>query len=305
MLAGIVSTDRNFPGRFTFLLSVFFLLQILTGHVHAQLYSEQALKRIETVYGANIRGVLYEDVAPYLTTSEAESLFQITLTFPYPDPEYKSQKVGPRPPDVFGFSMNLDTGVMRLPLEAIKFFDDLALAFAWYEHQQKDPTPIAEYVVRLHAGNAPAGTPLSVLNVPEDAWKQSAYVDDVSQKTLKSGLTFLLLHELAHWHFNHQSYDEITHGAAQQQEAKADAFALDVMARMKTPPYGMVIWFLATSWVTSDRATTHPLSSDRLVAIAESLEERPSRFISFENRNTLKEADIRKLALDIRYIASQ
>lgn len=275
--------------------SLRFLLLICAGQAEADLYSRAELERIRNIYGANIQAVLFEDIRAYLTPEELKSLNGVSLTFPLPGDTEEL--------NVFGFAIDLERGQMVFPAQAIKFFDDLALSFAWYEHTGQDPTKIAEYIVKLHRNGLPYAAPLAALKVPEKAWELSAYVDDVSQKTLKSGLAFLLLHELAHWHFNHAEYGMISDAEARKQEQQADAFALDVMARMKTPPYGMVIWFLATSLITSDRVTTHPLSSDRLKVIAESLLASPGRFISYNNRHSLTKQDIRRLARDIQNIA--
>ena len=275
--------------------SLRFLLLICAGQAEADLYSRADLERIRDIYGANIQAVLFKDIRAYLTPEELKSLDGVSLSFPLPN---NSEEL-----NVFGFAIDLKRGQMVFPAQAIKFFDDLALSFAWYEHTGQDPTKIAEYVVDLHSKGLPFSPPLTALKVAENAWELSAYVDDVSQKTLKSGVTFLLLHELAHWHFKHEAYGNLTHTEAQKQEQQADDFALDVMARMKTPPYGMVIWFLATSLVMSDRATTHPLSNDRLKAIAELLLVSPGRFISYDNRHSLTKQDIRRLARDIQNIA--
>ena len=275
--------------------SLRFILLICAGQADAHLYSRAELERIRETYGANIQAVLFEDMRAYLTPEELKSLDGVSLRFPLPG---NSEEL-----NVFGFAIDLERGQMVFPAQAIKFFDDLALSFAWYEHTGQDPSNIAEYIVNLHRNGLPHTAPLAALNVPEKAWESSAYVDDVSQKALKSGLAFLLLHELAHWHFKHAAYGTISYAEARKQEQQADAFALEVMARMKTPPYGMVIWFLATSLVTSDRATTHPLSSDRLKVIAELLLASPGRFISYDNRHSLTKQDIRQLARDIQNIA--
>ncbi|MDQ4422996.1 MAG: M48 family metalloprotease [Thalassolituus sp.] len=283
-----VSFERRF---------VLLLLMLCSAAAEAGLYPRVELERVREVYGVNIEAVLFDDIRAYLTPEELKSLNKVSLTFPLPD---NKDSV-----DVFGFAIDLNSGQMAFPAQAIKFFDDLALSFAWYEHTGQDPTSIAEYVVNLHRKGLPFLPPLAALNVPEKAWEQSQYVDDVSQKILKSGLAFLLLHELAHWHFKHGAYHDISYAAARKQEQQADDFALEVMARMKTPPYGMVVWFLATSLVTSDRVTTHPLSRDRLNAIAHSLSESPGRYISYENRHSLTKQDILRLAQDIQDIAAR
>jgi len=257
------------------------------------LYPHERLERVTQVYGSNVRGVLYEDIPRYLTPDEKAALAGVTL-------EILPAKINS---DLFGFAMDLKTGRMTITAPAIAFFDDLAVSFAWYDRFKKDPTPISEYIVRLYSDPDYLAPPLKALGVPERAWDQDAFVDDVSQKILTSGIAFLLLHELAHWHHQDRPYDAITPQRAQSQELAADAYAVDVMRRMQTPPYGMVVWFLMTSMLSDGVARTHPLSEDRLEAIAAALENNPRGFISYENRKTLTVENIKQLSKDIRFIA--
>ena len=254
------------------------------------LYPQERLERVTQVYGSNIRGVLYKDIPRYLTPGEKAALAEVSLEIP-------SAQVNN---DLFGFTMDLKTGRMTISAPAIAFFDDLAVSFAWYDRFKKDPTP---YIVRLYSEPDYLETPLKALGVPERAWEQDAFVDDVSQKILTSGIAFLLLHELAHWHHQDRPYDAITPQRAQSQEIAADTYAVDVMRRMQTPPYGMVVWFLLTSMLSDGVARTPPLSEDRLEAIAAALESNPGGFISYENRKTLTVEDIKQLSKDIRFIA--
>ncbi|MEK9711495.1 MAG: hypothetical protein VW258_02910 [Thalassolituus sp.] len=269
----------------------------LAPHVAAKdfsgVYPQERLERVTQVYGNNIRGVLYQDIPRYLTPGEKAALAEVSLEIP-------SAQVNN---DLFGFAMDLKTGRMNISAPAIAFFDDLAVSFAWYDRFKKDPTRISEYIVRLYSESDYLEPPLKALGVPERAWEQDAFVDDVSQKILTSGIAFLLLHELAHWHHQDRPYDAITPQRAQSQEIAADAYAVDVMRRMQTPPYGMVVWFLMTSMLSDGVARTHPLSEDRLEAIAAALESNPGGFISYENRKTLTVEDIKQLSKDIRFIA--
>jgi len=261
----------------------------------SKLYTTEQLIRVQNVYGKNIYGVLFSDIPPYLTVAERITLSTVHLKIPL----YTEDR------SLFHFSMNNDTGVMTIPALSIKFFDDLAIAFAWYDRFKLDSENIRMYFQRLYTENDFFEPPLRYLNVPDKAWEQDAFVDDVSQKTLKSGIAFLLLHELGHWQHKHSRYSEISNSRAQNQEKQADAFALDIMKRMSTPPYGMVLWFMVTGLLGGDQAITHPLSSDRLNSIAFILEQNPGAFISLDNKKNLDKNDIKKVALEIRNIAAQ
>lgn len=258
------------------------------------LYSLKTLQHVQTVYGDNIKGVLFEDIYPYLLPNERQSLSGVKLDVPL----YGNNA------SIFDFYMGLQSGVMTIPALSIKFFDDMALAFAWYEYKKMDKAKIIEYVARLYTQQDYLQAPLKALAVPEKAWQQSEYVDDVSQKVLKSGIAFLLLHELGHWHYQHVPYDTISHKQAQEQEQQSDSMALEVMGRMHTIPFGMVIWFTVTGLLQDD-PTTHPLSADRLYAIADKIEKNPVIFISRENAEIYSKKDILSVATNIRTIASE
>ncbi len=258
------------------------------------LYPFKKLQYVQSIYGKNIRGVLYEDIYRYLLPNERKSLSKVKLNIPL-----FGNNAG-----LFDFYMNFK-GVMTIPALSVKFFDDMALDFAWYESKKMDKTKIIEYVARLHLQQDYLQPPLEALGVPDKAWKQDKYVDDVSQKILKSGLAYLLLHELGHWHYQHARYDSISNRQAQDQEKQSDSMALDVMGRMHTIPYGIVTWFLVTGLLQGDNPTTHPLSADRLYAIAKKIENNPAVFISQENVNALKVQDVLSVATNIRIIVDE
>jgi len=285
---------RKIKKNIVILFSCLLLPTLAVAKDFRELYSLSKLNYVQSIYGKNIRAVLYEDIYPYLLPIQRKSLLNVKLNIP-----------------LFGHSAGLfefyisKTGEMTIPALSVKFFDDMALAFTWYESKKIDRTKIIEYVARLYLKQDYMQIPLEALGVPEKAWKLNKYVDDVSQKILKSGLVYLLLHELGHWHYRHSPYNEISTKQAQEQEKQADSMALDVMGRMHIIPYGIVNWFLVTGLLQGNNPTTHPLSSERLYAIAKKIENNPAIFISQENRNTLTIQEVLSVAINIRIIADQ
>ncbi len=261
----------------------------------SRLYRSDQLLYVQSHYGKNIKIVLFDNVRRYLLPNERKTLSEITLNIPL---------IGENK-DIFDFYMNLQTGEMTIPALSVKFFDDMSIAFAWYEAKHKDKTEIIQYVFRLYQQEDYLQPPLKALGIPEKAWELDNFVDDVSQKTLKSGMAFLLLHEMGHWHYRHAPYDSISNRQAQEQEKQSDALALDVMGRMHTIPYGMVTWFILTGLLQSAHPTTHPLTADRLYAIADKIANNPAVFISLENANNASINEILSVAKNIRIIANQ
>lgn len=255
-----------------------------------QLYDDATLKRVQNRYGKNIKAVLYEDIAAYLHPAERRSLRQTSISFP---------KYGDD--GLFEYRVELDTGHIQFSALSIKFFDDLSLAFAWYERNKLDSRKIYAAVIDLYRG-ATHRPILETLGVPKDAWKRDEFVDDVSSKALKSAMAFLLLHELAHFHLQHKPYSAISSVEAIAQETACDTFALNVMRRMRTPPLGMVLFFSVLAPLDAE-ATTHPLNVDRLQAFANALRDKPEDFIERANRGIFSRQTILDLASDIETIA--
>ena len=287
----------NFKLKFCALLMAWASMAMLTP-AHAKdfrnLYPKTTLEHVQSKYGDNIKGVLFQDIASYLFPEQRQTLNNVRLNIPL-----YSTNVG-----LFDFYMDSNSGIMTIPALSIKFFDDLAIAIAWYEKNNWDKSKIYQYVIQLHSQQNYLQAPLQALNVPLDAWKLDKYVNDVSHKILKSGIAFLLLHELGHFHYRHAAYDIISNKQAQTQEKMSDSFALDVMERMHTLPFGIVVWFSFTNLLDGGIATTHPVSAERINAIASRIEYNPAIFISQENKNIYTVSDMLATAKELRRIAT-
>lgn len=263
---------------------------------YSGMYTSNELQRSSNTYSENIRAMLAEDIAGYLTAEESVTLRRVRLSQPWN-----------RVSDPFEFSANPATGTILVPTFSVKFFDDLAIATAWFERYNCNKEAVFDYVAALDFSQRDLPSPLKALNVPEDAYKLDDFVDDVSQKTLKSALVFLVLHELGHVHYQHRPYNEITDSQAQAQETEADQFAMRVLRRMRMPPLGMTVWFMAVSMrdplIDGSPRQTHPLTSSRLQAIAQDLRNRPEDFIEPANHGIVSANDIRTIANEIDTIA--
>jgi hypothetical protein len=120
-------------------------------------------------------------------------------------------------------------------------------------------------------------------------------VYDVSGKLLKSGIYFLMAHELAHVVYGHPGSSPGAEGQAR--EIAADNFAMEVMRNIAVPPAGMVVLFGAASRYEespSPYESSHPLSTDRLASVA--------RYI---RQNTEAFARLQPNSLGVALIASQ
>jgi hypothetical protein len=128
--------------------------------------------------------------------------------------------------------------------------------------------------------------PFVALGVPSNATADSA-VDGLSLRLRNSAYAFILGHELGHVVLGHGGYAGITTERARTEEADADRFALRLLQQAKTIPMGGILFFQAQAYAMPNpgqfqaigltaqdwerevqRSITHPLTADRLEAMA-------------------------------------
>jgi Peptidase U49 len=260
------------------------------------LYDEETLAYWQPRYQEGILWNVENVIWPRLTAQERQPLADVSLCFPLRgqsgDPLEFYARLGP----AGDACAEMSPPVVVLPTPSIKFFDDLAVAHAWLWRNGYGPDTPLEYASMLKYGDEtrfggryPA--PLPALQIPDDALDDSV-VEDQAQKLLKSAMVFLVLHELGHVLHGHPGYDAISAAKAQANEQEADQFALTVMRRIGVVPFGMLFWFQTAAHLTPNRGdfasddahaewlrqTTHPVTEDRLRAIAAELRQSPEDF---------------------------
>jgi hypothetical protein len=87
------------------------------------------------------------------------------------------------------------TGVIVMPLESLRFFGDLSLVYAWFDHRQCGVDPVQAYVLHVLAGRTDM-TPLPAFGLDRDtviaAHRPNPFTgrmlsaDDLSQKMFSS-----------------------------------------------------------------------------------------------------------------------
>jgi hypothetical protein len=132
----------------------------------------------------------------------------------------------------------------------------------------------------------PGGTyldPLEAFGVPPAVWERDPAVGDLGTRLRNEAWGFILAHELAHIYHRHPGNRAVPPAKSQANEQEADAFALDLLERAGTIPMGAILYFQATVAFSGSRAeqpsdeafarwkreeATHPINSQRLLAIA-------------------------------------
>jgi hypothetical protein len=262
----------------------------------ASLYDEATLAYWQPRYQENILWNVANVIWPRLDADERQELADVNLCFPLRGHSRDPLEFYARLEAAADACAALDPPVVVLPIQSIKFFDDLSVAHAWLWRHGYGPDTALEYASMLKygeperfGGRYPA--PLPALQIPDDA-TDDAVVDEQAQKLLKSAMVFLVLHELGHVLHRHAGYNAISAAKAQANEQDADRFALRVMRRIGVAPFGMVFWFQTGAYLSPNRGdfaddeahaqwlrqTTHPVTEDRLRAIAAELRHAPEDF---------------------------
>lgn len=279
---------------------------------YTTLYSQATLRNAASTYTNKLREVWQYDLLGRLTAQERQAASNIRLQLPL---------IG-RHAHPFDFYADTLHRRVTIPILSVKFFDDIAIATAWLERHNCDKMAVSDYVGLIryqNPTNFPGRRfppPLGALGVPSNAL-DDPWVNDVSGKALKSAIYFLMAHELAHVCYGHSDYSSITIHEAKQQESQADTFALNIMRRISVPPIGMSIFFLVASRFEPapgdfdtlgefeaylrERAT-HPLTSDRLMAIAQFIRDNVDAFTRGQSNPSAWIPRIRAVANEIEGI---
>jgi hypothetical protein len=116
---------------------------------------------------------------------------------------------------------------------------------------------------------------LAALGVPDAADNDPA-VEGLFQKLFGTTMVFIMAHETGHLFHGHRA--NVGEARSRQQEGEADAFAVEMMARMGAPPIGISFYFMmAAPFECADRST-HPLSGERITRLVAALRENAPLF---------------------------
>ena len=254
----------------------------------SSLYDDDFLQYWRDRYTDNLLWNFNNLVIGSLTEAERRQLGTVRLQLPLRAP-------GNHAGDPLTFYAS--QGQVVFPIQSVKFFDDLSLAWAYAWANKRTLENVTDYVAMLKYRQPPSGgfpPPLQALGVAADAWKQDPRVDDVSQKILKSAMVWIMAHEVGHLLYRHPGYGPgVSAAQAQANEAESDRFANHIMRKIGVVPGGMANFFMMLAhWsptrgdFSSDKAwrthmqeaSTHPFSADRMRAIAKDLKRSPADF---------------------------
>ena len=216
---------------------------------------------------------------PVLTREELARLGEFQFDFPLPRGN----------DDALNFAATTDGRYLIMPLMSLKFLEDMTTAYAWLFQNGMSLSTIDLYFAMLRyrePARFPGGRPpkiLDALGVPHDAYKTSKQVDEMSLALRNEAIAFVIAHELGHILYRHKPVDQLTSRQALADEMQSDRFALDLMKRTSTPPFGPLLFFQGQLYMLLHRhefpdeeawqryiqnRMTHPISIDRMKAMA-------------------------------------
>jgi hypothetical protein len=245
---------------------------------YGSMYEDRLLQQKEPDYRRVILGNLDNVFLPRMTPEERRRLQGVDVQFPLRGPQR-----GP-------FEYFAAAPRVVLPVMAIRFLGDLAVAYAWLDTNNYAMETVTDYISMLKyqdpsrfGGRYP--DPRTALGIPANA-TDDPRVDLISGKILNESISFVLLHELGHILYQHPGYGPgVAREHARENEDQADRFALEVLRRVGQPVDGLLFFLLAMAHFVSHRADfgsdaqyqahlrqdTHPLTSDRVHRLAQYL----------------------------------
>jgi hypothetical protein len=260
------------------------------GQNVSRLYPEKKLQADAARWSEQIQAEYRNTILPQLSDEERSALGTVKIEVPLSGPNG----------DPFSFYTD-DKGTIYLPALSLRFFSDLCVANAWLNAHGYDGTTVRDYVgVLLREATLSPGAPLPTvfrtLGVPDNAREESAVANRVD-RNFGNTIVFLLAHELGHALKKHDTHSR-DRVQKRKQEIEADAFAIEVMRRIGQVPLGVEFWFdverighvQGIRRVTSARFPTeaewqkylagldHPVTSERLDALATAVEKAPDSF---------------------------
>ncbi|MGE5150359.1 MAG: M48 family metalloprotease [Rhodospirillaceae bacterium] len=167
-----------------------------------------------------------------------------------------------------------------LPLSSVKMVSDLTVAVAWLNRHRLPEKKVFDYAAMLaFRGPAPDGVralPLAALGVPDKALDEPE-VEGLFQKLYGDAMVFIMAHELGHLFHHHSA--TVNLDQSRRQESEADAFAVELMARMHAPPIGIVFYFNMVAPFECPARSTHPMSGARIERLAAVLRDHGPLFV--------------------------
>ena len=237
-------------------------------------YDDKHLAHIKTVTQPSIEKE-FRQIMSYLTPTEQAKLGKVMLVFPPEDGKH---------PMNFHAEIFKEKKTIVLPQSALRFLNDLCLAYAYLNRHEMNEGVLSEYlsIIRYQwpaIKNKPY-RPLDALGIDRKKALADKDVDSLFGKLYSTAIWFIIYHELGHLLYQHPGNHIPDKEESRRNETQADQFALTLLHRVGDPPFGGIVTFFwitqhFTPFVEKDKnfrdKATHPLTASRLRMVADSL----------------------------------
>lgn len=263
----------------------FFFASAATAEV---VYSPADLQRVRDRAIPTIQNVMWQDIVPRLPGQFRERARNVQLIFPERGPGPMSFYAAPKRQEIY------------IPLTSLRFFDDISTLHAWFESRNCPQEYIQTYLAALLRADEDLPAPLIAFGLDREKLFADNYTYDLRGKIYSSGVQFILAHELGHVLLEHQP--GTGRAESRRQEAEADEFALNHFARLGGNPMG-IFWYYQAAWwhdpasEQGRRENTHPVSAERIRAMANRLIENPRDFAHGEANPEREASLVRQLGM--------
>jgi hypothetical protein len=285
--------------------------QIAFGQNLSRLYPQEKLQADAARWSEQIQAEYQETILPQLTGEELNTLGAVKIEVPLTGPNG----------DAFSFYTD-NRGTIYLPALSLRFFSDLCVANAWLNAHGYDGTAVRDYVGVLFreaaaSPRAPLPPVFRTLGVPDNARDESG-VSNRADRNFANTVVFLLAHELGHVLKKHRT-DLRDAVEKRKQEIEADAFAIEMMRRIGQVPVGSEFWFdvehsghvaprkfdTEADWQKYLSGLDHPVTTERLNALAAAIEKAPDSFARNQTNQALWTERSKMMAQYLRLAAPQ
>src|SRR5262249_51096391 len=250
------------------------LVSVAQAGVLDTLYDDQQLIELQPRYERALRSNYVDIIAPVLTTEErarfANTQVRVLLRIPDREP--------------FGFVSA--AGQVVISTASLQFLFEMVLAERWLDRSGYARATVEEYLTMLRYWDEKRGRPpgpLAVLCIPPESAIDRTIVQE-AEEIFSDAAFFVQLHEYGHVLYGHPGNRDVPPAQSRANEQAADSFALDVEARLNNAPSGLAWFFFVASYLTDFTveagtaaqrtmlaARTHPVSPERLQAVARQL----------------------------------
>jgi len=238
---------------------------------YSTLYTPAKLKAEQPRLQTAIDFLIQKEIQPFLPAQQATAFGLQTIGLPLEG--FRSD-----PLDIYA-----ENSRIVLPVRTLLFLEDLSRCYAWLWTNRMSTKTVDEYLGMLRY-RSPADFPdhqypgpLKALHIPENALSDPKVVES-AVRLRRTADAFLLLHQFAHLQLHHQA--ATNHGFTDTQEIEADRYALNIMKENSVTPTGIfLVMYAGLFFETGAGTALHPVTANRMLAMAHFLDERVFEFI--------------------------